>query len=214
MISVIIACYNSEAYIKKNLDSLLNQDKISNFEIICINDGSQDNTLKILTEYQDKYPNKIKVFSTENRGASSARNFGLEKISKESEIITFVDSDDIVSKKFLLKARAFFRKHPQIKVAVTPIFYFGVVNKQHGLNWRFRTKKSVIDIQTNPEYIHFNLGGTFFRRECFHQQCIFDENLNFWEDALFINRIILNEKKYGLIYLSTSSYQNREIFND
>ena len=87
-LSIIIPVYNVEKYLPKCLDSILNQ-SFKDFEIICINDGSSDNSLKILEEYKDK---RIIIINKENAGSGVARNAGLE-IAK-GEYIFFVDGDD------------------------------------------------------------------------------------------------------------------------
>ena len=91
-VSIILPVYNSEKYLKESLGALLNQ-TYRNIEIICVNDGSTDNSLLILEEYS-KLDNRIKVFSQENMGVASARNLALSQCS--GEYITFMDSDDIV----------------------------------------------------------------------------------------------------------------------
>ena len=90
LFSIIIPVYNSSKFIGMCLDSILNQ-SFSDFEVICVNDGSVDNSLEILNEYAQK-DNRIKVFSKENQGVSVARNFGLSKA--KGEYILFCDSDD------------------------------------------------------------------------------------------------------------------------
>ena len=90
-ISVIVPVYNVEKYIGKCLDSLVNQ-TLEDIEIIIVNDGSPDNSQKIINKYVKKYPKKIKSFIKENGGQGSARNYGL-KYAK-GEYISFVDSDD------------------------------------------------------------------------------------------------------------------------
>lgn len=89
-ISVIVPAYNASKYIEKCIQSVLNQD-YNNFELIVINDGSTDNTLKILNKLSEK-DNRIKIFNQENSGVSSARNLGLQKAV--GKYITFLDSDD------------------------------------------------------------------------------------------------------------------------
>lgn len=93
MISIIVPVYNVEEYIGKCLDSILSQDYV-NIEVICVNDGSTDNSGKILDEYALR-DNRIKVFHKENGGVSSARNLALENAT--GDYIGFVDSDDYVS---------------------------------------------------------------------------------------------------------------------
>lgn len=91
-ISVIVPVYNTEKYLSKCLDSLVNQ-TLNEIEIIVVNDGSQDDSQKIIDEYSSKFT-QIKSFQKPNGGLSDARNFGIEKA--KGEFIGFVDSDDYV----------------------------------------------------------------------------------------------------------------------
>ena len=90
----MIPVYNLQDYIKECLDSCLNQN-FDDYEIICVDDGSKDDSPKILREYAERYPNKIKVYFKENSGVSSTRNKGLEYIS--GDWIWFVDGDDCIA---------------------------------------------------------------------------------------------------------------------
>lgn len=90
-VSVIVPVYNVEKFIDKCLNSLVNQ-TLKEIEIIVVNDGSPDNSQKIIDKYVKKYPEKVQSFIKENGGQGSARNLGIEKA--KGEYISFVDSDD------------------------------------------------------------------------------------------------------------------------
>lgn len=90
-VSVIVPVWNVEKFISKCLDSLVNQ-TLKEIEVIVVNDGSPDNSQKIINEYIKKYPNKLKSFVKENGGQGSARNLGIEKA--KGEYLSFIDSDD------------------------------------------------------------------------------------------------------------------------
>lgn len=90
ILSVIIPIYNTEKYIIQCLESIYRQN-IQNIEIICVNDGSTDNSLKILQEYQKKHPDLI-IIDKKNEGSGVARNIAI-KISR-GEYVLFADSDD------------------------------------------------------------------------------------------------------------------------
>lgn len=92
-ISVIVPVYNTEKYLKKCLESIINQ-TYQDFEVIIVNDGSTDGSQKIIDEYIEKYQTKIKCLNKENSGLSSARNSGIE-VARGNYII-FVDSDDYI----------------------------------------------------------------------------------------------------------------------
>ena len=97
MVSIIIPCYNSGKYISECLNSILAQ-TYSEWEAICVNDGSTDNTMEFLNQYVMS-DNRYKVVSQLNSGVSAARNKALSIC--RGEYICFVDSDDIVEPNFL-----------------------------------------------------------------------------------------------------------------
>ena len=92
-VSIIVPVYNSEKYLDKCLDSLINQ-TLSDIEFIIVNDGSLDKSENIIKEYRKK-DKRIKLINKENGGQASARNLGLKEAS--GEFIMFIDSDDYVS---------------------------------------------------------------------------------------------------------------------
>lgn len=95
-ISVIVPFYNSERFAARCLDSLLSQ-TYGSYEIVCINDGSTDGTWRVLEGYLSD--ERVRVFHIENGGQSVARNFGVRQA--RGSFVTFVDSDDFVSPRFL-----------------------------------------------------------------------------------------------------------------
>ena len=97
-VSIIIPVYNTEQYIRECLDSIVNQ-TFKDFECICIDDCSTDNSCDILKEYAQKDDRFVVLNLSENRGQGNARNEGL-KIAK-GKYITFIDSDDYVINNYL-----------------------------------------------------------------------------------------------------------------
>ncbi|CDB75077.1 glycosyltransferase [Clostridium sp. CAG:265] len=93
-ISIIVPVYNVEKYLKRCIDSILNQ-SFTDFELILVDDGSTDNSGEIIDEYAIK-DERIKVIHKENGGLSSARNVGIEY--SKGNYIAFVDSDDYINK--------------------------------------------------------------------------------------------------------------------
>lgn len=92
LISIIVPAYNVEKYVKKTILSIQNQ-TYKNIEIICVDDGSKDNTLRELHSLAQQ-DSRVKVFSKKNEGVTKAREFGFEQSS--GEYIGFADADDIV----------------------------------------------------------------------------------------------------------------------
>ncbi len=93
-VSVVVPVYNVESYLRKCLDSLVNQ-TLKDIEIIIVNDGSTDRSKTIIDHYVKSYPNKVFAYDKENGGLSDARNYGIKKC--HGEYIGFVDSDDYVN---------------------------------------------------------------------------------------------------------------------
>ena len=93
-LSIIVPVYNTEAYVAKCLDSLIEPD-LGGYEIIAVNDGSTDSSGEVVRRYGERYPDLVKVVETPNGGLSHARNVGIE--ASEADYLLFIDSDDFVS---------------------------------------------------------------------------------------------------------------------
>lgn len=93
-LTVMIPVYNIEKYLPKCLDSVI-YPELSDYEIVIVNDGSTDGSLRICEEYAVRYPELIRVITTENGGLGAARDIGID--NAEGEFIMFLDSDDYLS---------------------------------------------------------------------------------------------------------------------
>jgi len=103
-LSMIVPVYNAEKYIAECLNSLLSQDlPWQDFEIICVNDGSRDNSLSILQNFSDCHAN-IRILNKENGGVTTARNAGLE--AAQGDYIWFIDADDLIKENILGQLKA------------------------------------------------------------------------------------------------------------
>ena len=93
-VSIIVPVYNAEKYLEKCLDSLVNQ-SLDDYEIILINDGSNDGSQKIIDRYREQYPEKIVSRTVDNGGQGRARNIGMDMA--RGDFLGFADSDDWAS---------------------------------------------------------------------------------------------------------------------
>ena len=189
-ISVIIPVYNGEKYIKKCLDSVLNQSK-KELEIIIVNDGSSDKTEEIIKEYKDK---RIKYFKNTNHGIGYSRNFGIEK--SKSKYITFLDSDDYMDKD---ECKLLYEKtiNDDLDICICD-FYKVYDNSLEEVNLGNFKNSSLKD---NPDIITENLNpwGKLYNRKM-----LIDNNIRFvedlkYEDAPFVIEAFCNAKKIGKI---------------
>lgn len=94
MVSVVIPCYNSAAFIRRAINGVLAQE-YTNWELLLVDNGSTDNTIEILNQYKAQYPEKIKVLQQPIKGAPAARNMGLH--NARGRYIQFLDSDDEIT---------------------------------------------------------------------------------------------------------------------
>lgn len=206
-VSVIIPVYNVENYLKKCLDSVINQ-TLKNIEIICINDGSTDNSLKILEEYSKK-DNRIIVLNQENQGQSIARNNGL-KIAK-GEFIGFVDSDDYISLNFYEKLYNSAKKYNS-QIAVADIFRF--CDKTNNDKYILKIKKEENTVNKNLKFKYCNVprccyiwNKIYKREELLKTNIRFKENKKF-EDVIWLHKILFLLKGLSTITGATYYYRN------
>lgn len=108
-LSIIIPVYNTESYLKRCLDSIFNQDlPPSDYEVIVINDGSTDNSLEILKEFEKKHENLV-LLTQENKGEAVTRNKAIE--ISIGNYIAFVDSDDAISENTFLNIMRYIERY-------------------------------------------------------------------------------------------------------
>ena len=99
-LTIIVPVYNAEISLTRCIDSLINQETKYKYEIVLINDGSTDNSLKILKKYEKKF-DFIKIFTQSNKGIAETRNVGIKNIT--GKYVAFVDSDDYVTQDYVEK---------------------------------------------------------------------------------------------------------------
>lgn len=116
LVSVIVPIYNVEKYLRRCIDSLLNQ-TYNSYEVILVDDGSPDHCGEIADEYAEKHSN-IKVFHKKNGGLGDARNFGVQQAA--GNFVAFVDSDDYVRDTYLSNLVNLMKKY-DADVAITAI---------------------------------------------------------------------------------------------
>lgn len=206
--SIITAFYNTGEYLKDSIESVINQDIgfKDNVQLILIDDGSTDNSKEIALSYQKSYPNNIIVVSKENGGVASARNLGLNYV--KGEFVNFLDSDDKFSKNSLRVINNFYNKHPDVSLVCMPIKYFDKKEGEHHLNYKFDSER-VIDL--NYEYYStlFHVSSSFIKHDIIDNYKFNTKVVN-GSDGLFINEILIDLKKYGVVNSTYYNYRKRQ----
>ena len=189
-VSIIIPIYNSEKYIDKCINNILNQ-TLKEIEIILVNDGSTDKSEFICKEYKN-IDSRIKLVSKENGGVSSARNHGVS-IAK-GEFITFVDSDDFIELDMCEKLYNVAIKN-QCDIAMSGI---KVVNNKE-ISYELTAESKIYKKEevyklffynTQPFSPNYAWGKMIRRSIC--EKVKFREDIFLMEDALFSMELFLN----------------------
>lgn len=201
-ISVIVPVYNTENYIGRCIESILNQ-SFSNFELILINDGSTDRSSEIIKSYDD---NRIVFIDNNNNGVSETRNIGIK--AAKGEYIQFVDSDDFIDKDMLKDTLKLLEdsnadcvmtglhldieQDSKISTSTQTFEYFEAENKKDiALN---------VLARMGGTYINSPINKLYKRNIIIENNIFMDKSIDLGEDFLF-----------NLIYLK---YCNKVIFSD
>lgn len=150
-VSIVVPIYNVEKYLRKCLDSLVNQ-TLEEIEILCVNDGSTDQSESIIDEYVLQYPTKVIKFNKKNGGLSDARNFAIPKCL--GECIAFIDSDDWIELDMFEKMYQFYRdnKCDIVVCGIKEVNERGkIINKSSTFNGNFIDKEMLI-LNTNAAW--------------------------------------------------------------
>lgn len=212
--SIIVPAYNCETTIKKCIESVLTQ-KYNNYELIIVNDGSVDNTLPIIMEYQEKN-NNIIIINNSNHGVSYSRNIGVKNAT--GDYITFLDADDYydedclsVIDNYLKKDRVDFLRYNFKNDGIG-----GFNNDIYDLAGKNVSKEKLFQhLLTNSKKIP-NLVMLLFIKNNIARKIKFNEKLYMMEDVDYYNQlifatkknIIIDEKKYNYYINPNSATHN------
>lgn len=180
MISVIISCFNGEKYLNRLLTSLLEQTD-NRFETIIVNDGSTDNSAKIISQYSERL--NIKYVEIKNSGVSRARNEGLKYVS--GEYIYFIDCDDWIDNNTI----AFFNKLIVNQLQDLYIFNYykdNVIIDDKNIKEGKFTRGNTLELLISSVSFKGYLWNKLFKTSVIKNNLLqFDESIRFSEDLLF-----------------------------
>ena len=191
-ISVIVPVYNVETYLERCVESILHQ-TYTNFELILINDGSTDSSGQICDHLAYQYEN-IKVYHIENAGVSNARNIGIQLAT--GVWITFVDSDDFVTKDYLATLASAV-EGGNVGFVIAPLHHIknGIVTDLPPYSGR---KELWSTEETMKELLMTTKTSFFPVAKLFKRDLLVDEKFNtdyhLAEDALFLTELLLKTR--------------------
>lgn len=201
-LSIIIPIYNLEKYINKLLDTITTQD-LDDIQIICVDDGSSDNSVEVINTYANKY-NSIKVIKQKNSGVSTARNRGIDYAT--GEYLFFIDGDDWIRTDTFEKLKKFLDKE-------TPdILFFNhylVINEKE-IEIKIKIKE---DFSNYVNYFDANVPfwAAIYKTSFIKEKKIkFPVNINYTEDHIFKINALLSAKKISFLNKTLYFYLKRK----
>lgn len=213
LISIVMAIYNSELFLRGTLDSIVAQDTCrfkrpfeEIVQVIMVDDGSTDGTAEIIDEYAAKYPNFFPIHKS-NGGVASARNEGLKYV--EGKYMNFLDSDDKFSRNVLWEMYSFFEKHyDETDVVTMPLYLFDAASGAHWQNGKFNKGSRVINLYKEYNSSLMFVNASFFKSE-YKDKVFFDSNLVCGEDIKYIYTILSEKMSLGVTNRCKYYYRQR-----
>lgn len=201
-ISIIIPVYNTEKFLKKCLESLINQTK-KELEFIIINDGSKDNSDKLIKEFKD---DRIKYYKNKNHGIGKTRNFGIDKA--QGKYMMFLDSDDYLEKN---ACELLFNEAEKNNYDIVVCDYYKVFANGEKQEFTIPYFKPSSLKENNKLLNIINLGpcNKIYKTELIKNNIYFLEDLKY-EDTTFVAEAIYKAKKIGKINKCLHDYNIRE----
>lgn len=210
--SIIVPVYNAEAFVADTIENLLKQNVDK--EIILINDGSTDNSLDVLRNYESHY-DCIHVIDKPNGGVASARNKGID--SATGDYIIFVDSDDFIDENLLVECDRVYKEYNPDVIAFSYKFYIkrGDNMKEIPISYKDTGMYNLKDwlgdfFSLEKTHIMHCIGTKVYKHSIISEQSYrFDEETNYCEDIGFCTGYFAFVKK--IYYLNTPAYHYRMI---
>lgn len=206
-VSIIIPIYNAEKFLAQCIESVINQ-TYKNLEIILVDDGSKDDSLKICKDYADK-DSRIRIFYDKNHGVSYARNKGLKEAN--GEYVLFIDSDDIVEKVYV----------DELMSALNETDYDIVISGYKEIDRKNKWKRNILISKEEEKLLTGTIKYDYrilshylitpwiklYNMEIIRKYNIyFNENFKIAEDHMFNYEYMRHVKKYKFINKSLYTY--------
>lgn len=216
MLSIIVPVYNADKYIEECIQSILSQ-TYENFELLLIDDGSTDQSLKICNKFK-RIDKRVKVFQKPNGGVSSARNLGLEK--SKGDLISFCDADDIIDRKAYEILLDNFKKNNVDRIVGGYKYLYPdghcLCCKERlddGIYFKDNLLPKMIDDGTLSGFLFSGVNNSIFKKNIISNNKIkFNENIKYNEDSLFSFEYLLNSNSiYSLQSVPLYFYRQHDL---
>lgn len=217
MLSLVVPCYNVALYIDEFFESLMAQEGgLDDIEVICVDDGSTDETPQKLEYWASQRPDVIRVITQVNGGLSDARNTGMK--AAVGDWISFPDPDDFFGKPYLNTVRGAVtvsHKKPLLAVCTKLVFYYedtDVISDTHPLTSRFSKGVSHVSTDQMQGFIHLAANTCWIRTTAIakHGFTFDGHGWGSFEDAHMINRLFMHEPERTVTFVEAAHYFYRK----
>ena len=204
--SVVIPLFNKEDYIEDTLNSVLNQ-SYKHFEVIIVNDGSNDNSLSIIKSISDS---RINIINQENRGLSGARNSGIK--ASKYDFIAFLDADDLWCQDYLKTIFQLIQFNKESKIFATDVKVIGTKQNADLNSKKYSTTNTqLISFYFKLKTNIFGFSSIVIHKSIFNEIGAFDNTVNYGEEEDFFIRCF---SVYKINYYSSPKvYYRKGILN-
>lgn len=209
-VSIIIPVYNKEKYLKECLDSVLQQ-KGCHIEVIAINDGSTDNSLKILQSYQSNDP-RIKIINQSNQGAGKSRNQGI--LAAAGEFVAFMDPDDFYPENDILLHLYVSAKWNEVKISggsFSSLRNGKIITEYYGLQRKYMFEKDQVMLYSDYQF-DYGHQRFIYNLDMLRRNNIYYPDYQRFQDPPFLVRAMIYAKRFyatnRIVYCYREGYQN------
>ncbi|TWV82420.1 CDP-glycerol glycerophosphotransferase family protein [Moraxella sp. VT-16-12] len=216
--TVVSAAYNVEKYLDEYFRSLVSQtlDFKKHIQVILVDDGSTDNTAKIIKKWQKKYPNNIHYYYKKNGGQASARSMGIDYIM--TDWCTFIDPDDFLDIDYFKNIDNAIETHKDLWMVSCNLIFYYEQSKQykdtHPQNYKFKQNITCFDVKDENQYIQLSVSLAIL-----NSKIIKENNLRFdtrikpsFEDATFMMNyaLALHQQQGRVAFIKDAKYYYRK----
>ncbi|MDD0823413.1 CDP-glycerol glycerophosphotransferase family protein [Mannheimia sp. AT1] len=212
--SIVSACYNVSNYLDEFFTSIISQtlDFKKHIQIICVDDGSTDNTAETIKKWQSKYPDNIHYYYKENGGQASARNLGIDYV--KTDWVTFIDPDDFINRDYFFNIDRAINKNTKMLVS-NFIFWMEATKTYrdaHPLKYRFSDKVRELNANDLQNCINLSAAATIFKTsDILENQLLFNHTVKpTFEDGKFIADYLLTLSGGKVSFVRDSHYLYRK----
>ena len=216
--TIVSACYNVSKYLDDFFKSIVSQSIgfRDNIYIIMVDDGSTDDSAKIISKWAGRYPNNITYLHKKNGGQFSARNLGLKYV--KTPWVTFTDPDDFLNVSYFENIDRFLKNHKDSNrvslISSNIIFYYeknGLFKNNHPLMHKFTNPETILQAVNLKSYVQLSASSCVFNIGLLQKHgIIFPDIRPNFEDGSFILSLLMNAQTSDVAFLRNSKYFYRK----